>query len=92
MRDNLIRHCSQYDLEHLLGFFCCTFRVRGFFGTEFISRTNDGEPHAKEEFIRHIMDPSSWCLLERFWIEFPDLVKGLDPSLMLRQDSLTFGL
>ncbi|KAL4860492.1 hypothetical protein BDV12DRAFT_181508 [Aspergillus spectabilis] len=89
IRDNFIRHRSEYDLEHVLGLFCCMFRIRGCSGSDFITRTNDGEPQAKDDFIRQIMDSSCWCLLEEFWIECPELVENLDPGLMLQRDSLT---
>ncbi|KAL2793954.1 hypothetical protein BJX66DRAFT_305161 [Aspergillus keveii] len=88
MRDNFIRHRSEYDLKHVLGLFCCMFRIRGCSGSDFITRTNDGEPQAKDDFIRRTMDSSCWCLLEEFWIEYPELVENLDLGLMLQRDSL----
>jgi len=89
MRDNFIRHRSRYDLEHVIGLYCCALRLRDWFGRNFIHRENDGDPQVSKEFIRQIMDGSKWALLESFWIEFPDLVQGLDPDVMLRQELLT---
>jgi hypothetical protein len=88
LRDNFIQLQPEYDLELVLGLFCCTLRITGWFGKEFICRENDGDPEVSEDFISHAMDTSHWCLLEKFWVEYPDLVAGLDPSLMFHERNL----
>lgn len=89
MRDNFMRHRADYDLEHVIGLFCCTFRIRGWFGKDYICRKNDGDPEVMDAFKCHFMNMSQWCLLEKFWKEYPDLVEGLDSNLMLREEDLS---
>lgn len=89
MRDNFIRYHEQYDdLEHVLGLFCCTVRIGGFFGKTVIIRENDEEPRVREDFKQQFMNPSSWFILERFGLECPQLVEGLDPSVFIQEEDL----
>ncbi|KAL6229319.1 hypothetical protein BDW75DRAFT_235296 [Aspergillus navahoensis] len=82
------QYCPTILQLHVLGLFCCMFRIQGCSGSDFITCTNDGEPQAKDDFIQQIMDLSYWYLLEEFWIKYPELVENLDPGLMLQRDSL----
>ncbi|KIW04976.1 uncharacterized protein PV09_04138 [Verruconis gallopava] len=88
MRDNLIRYGSKYELESVIGLLCCTYRIRGTFTKDFITREYNGEPQPTDEFYAQFMDISNWGILERFWKEYPDLMEGIDSSLMLREENL----
>lgn len=88
MRDNFIHHRADCDLEHVLGLFCCTFRIKGWFGKHFITRENDGDPIVMPEFVEDFMNSSNWCLLEKFWVEYPSLVAGMHSTFMLHEKSL----
>jgi hypothetical protein len=67
IRDNLIRHGSKYELEGVMGLMCCTLRLRGSFGADFIYRCNGDEPQVSDDFYRQIFDTSNWGILSRFW-------------------------
>lgn len=87
-RDNLIRHSHRIDLEEFAWVLACTFRIRGGFNKQFIVRENDGELQISEEFYQQFMNLENWGLLEGFWIKYPYLVEGLDPSIMLLEENL----
>ncbi|KAF9893309.1 hypothetical protein FE257_011739 [Aspergillus nanangensis] len=88
LRDNLIRHGDKYDMESVLGLLSCTCRVRGGFNQEIIVRKNDGDLQVHPGFHRRFHTTDEWGLLEKFWIEYPELVEGMDPGIMLREESL----
>jgi hypothetical protein len=88
MRDNLIKHESKYELEHVFGLLGCTYRIRGTFAREFITREDDGEPIVSEEFYKQFTDIANWGILERFWKEYPELVDGMDTKSMLCEENL----
>ncbi|KAI9373935.1 hypothetical protein BJX61DRAFT_551919 [Aspergillus egyptiacus] len=88
MRDNLILHGAKYDLGSVFGLLACTCRVRGGFNQELFIRENDGDPEVHPDFYQRFMNPGQWGLLEKFWTEYPELVQGLDPAVMLRAEYL----
>ncbi|EMD91415.1 hypothetical protein COCC4DRAFT_129235 [Bipolaris maydis ATCC 48331] len=88
MRDNLIRYGPKHDHDAVFGLLSCTLRIRGSFRKEFIIRENDGDLQLDPSFYQKFMDISNWGILERFWLEYPDLVRGFDPSIMLREQHL----
>ncbi|KAH6612172.1 hypothetical protein C7974DRAFT_92379 [Boeremia exigua] len=88
LRDNFIRHSRQHDLECVVGLFCCSLRIKNWRGMSFVYRKNDEDPQVSDDFLQKIQDVSQWTLLETFWNEYPDLVQGLHPEIMLRQDVL----
>ncbi|KAH3957499.1 hypothetical protein HBI81_184210 [Parastagonospora nodorum] len=87
-RDNLIKHGAKFDLERLVGFLACTYRIRGCFNKEFICRVNDGDLQICPSFYEQISKIENWGILESFWHKYPDLVEGLDTNLMFREQNL----
>lgn len=88
MRDNLIKHHSKIDLQDVLGLIGCTCRIRGAFNSDFITRENDGEPQVDERFYQRFMSLDGWGLLEKFWTEYPELVEGMDRSVLIQEEHL----
>lgn len=84
----MINNYVGHDIEVAMGLFLCSSRIRGFFNSNIITRQNDGELELDEEFYQQFTDPNGWGLLERFWTEYPDLVEGMDPSVMIREEQL----
>lgn len=80
MRENFIKHGKKYVDEAISGLLFCTWRIRGTPNVNFIVRGEDGEVEIDPDFLAKISTPEGWVLLERFWIEYPELVEGLDPD------------
>jgi hypothetical protein len=85
IRDNLIKHGHKYELEGVMGLMCCTLRLRGSFGTDFIYRQNGEEPRVKDDFYRQIFDTSNWGILSRFW----EVVSSVLRPRLITDDPLT---
>ncbi|EEU33814.1 uncharacterized protein NECHADRAFT_17059, partial [Fusarium vanettenii 77-13-4] len=78
MRSRLATNWKDYDLEAVFGLLGCTCRLRGVFNGKFITREADGEPQVDQSFLRLFTRKSAWGLLEKFWVEYPELVQDLD--------------
>jgi hypothetical protein len=85
VRNKLIRDRDKYDIDEVIGLFLCTYRIRGSFNSNFITREDGGELQVDANFYRRFMDPEGWGILERFWIEYEDLVADLNPNFMIRE-------
>ncbi|KAK9776783.1 putative BZIP domain-containing protein [Seiridium cardinale] len=88
VRERLVLHYSEYNLEELFGLLSCTMRVRASFNGRFINRENDGEPQVDERFLERITQKSGWGILDKFWNEYPDLFQGVEPDILLREEHL----
>lgn len=81
-------HQSTHDIDAAIGLFLCSYRIRGAFNGSFITRQNGGDLEIDAQFYEQFMAPDKWGLLETFWVQYPDLVQGLDPKLLIRQEDL----
>lgn len=88
MRSKLAIHWKQYNLEEVFGLLGCTCRLRGTFNKNFITRRDGGDPEVDETFLQIFMDRDNWGILEKFWVEYPDLVDGLDASVLVLEQQL----
>jgi hypothetical protein len=88
LRDRLILHWHKYNLENVFGLLSCTVRVRSSFNGNFVVRENDGEPQVDEAFYKRFTQEDGWGILERFWIEYSELVEGVDRNIMIREEHL----
>lgn len=88
LRDRLILNLGKYALEDVFGLLSVTVRVRESFNSNFISRENDGEPQLDDAFYRRFTQESGWGILGRFWTQHPELVDGLDQSILVPEEHL----
>lgn len=88
IRENMIRHQGSIDMDAAIGLFLCSFRIRGAFNTAIITRQNDGELEIHPDFFKRFTDPANWGLLETFAAKYPQLVAGVDPNAMLKEQDL----
>ena len=88
LRDNLIMHGCNYDLQEVSGLISCTFRMRGAFSREFVTRENDGDMQIKQDFYDQFMDISNWGLLATFWKQYPQSTEGMEARALLREEHL----
>lgn len=88
IRDNLIKYGAKFDFHSLVGLLSCTYRLRGCFNKDFVRRVDDGDLQICSSFCEQFVQSKNWGILESFWKKYPDLVKGLDPALLLREEQL----
>ncbi|CAH0004510.1 unnamed protein product [Clonostachys byssicola] len=89
LRDRLITHANEYDVDEVVGLFLITLRLRGGFNNNnFITRENGGDLQIDPKFYKQFMTREGWGILDRFWVQYPELVKGMDPRWRLREEHL----
>lgn len=98
MRDNFVKHGTKYCREEVFGLLFCTCRVRDTPNSDFLIRnTSSGSGGNGEEnvyqvdpaFAHRITQVENWVLLDKFWIEYPELVEGMDrESIMISEKDL----
>lgn len=88
IRENMIRYQSSIDMDAAIGLFLCSFRIRGAFNTNIITRQNDGELEINPDFFRRFTDPTNWGLLETFVTKYPELAAGLSSSAVMKEQDL----
>ncbi|CAH0047621.1 unnamed protein product [Clonostachys solani] len=89
LRDRLIINANEYDVDEVVGLFLITVRLRGGFNNNnFITRENGGDLQIDPKFYKQFMTREGWGILDRFWVQYPELVKGMDPRWRLREEHL----
>ncbi|CAI6098840.1 unnamed protein product [Clonostachys chloroleuca] len=89
LRDRLITNANEYDVDEVVGLFLITLRLRGGFNNNnFITRENGGDLQIDPKFYKQFMTREGWGILDRFWVQYPELVKGMDPIWRLREEHL----
>ncbi|VUC30472.1 unnamed protein product [Clonostachys rosea] len=89
LRDRLITNANEYDVDEVVGLFLITVRLRGGFNNNnFITRENGGDLQIDPKFHKQFMTREGWGILDRFWVQYPELVKGMDPRWRLREEHL----
>jgi hypothetical protein len=80
MRDNLIESGTKYCRPEVFGllFVCC--RIRNTPNADYVIHDGAGEPGIDPVLIAKLSDIENWVILDRFWNDYPELVKSLDPN------------
>lgn len=83
MRDNFIKHGMKYCTAEVFGLLFCTCRIRGTINSHNFVCGGPDAPTVDPEFLARIWDVDGWVLLDKFWIEYPELVEGLDQATVM---------
>jgi hypothetical protein len=89
MRDNFIKHGMKYCRGEVFGLLFCTNRIRDTPNADFVVRSGGAALQIDPHFLDQISNLDEWVLLDKFWIEYPELVEGLDPrKFMITEQNL----
>jgi hypothetical protein len=90
MRDNLIeQYGTKSSRPEIFGLLFVTCRLRDTPNTDHLVRNPSTEPKIDPEFLEKVSDVNCWVLLDKFWNEYPELVRGLDPkTVMISEEDL----
>ncbi|KIW02591.1 uncharacterized protein PV09_06041 [Verruconis gallopava] len=80
MRDNFIDSGMRYCRPEVFGLLFVTCRLRNTPNADYILRDVNNEAYIDPAFLAKVCDIDNWVLLDRFWTDYPDLVKGMDPA------------
>lgn len=89
MRDNIISSGTKYCRPEVFGLLFVTCRLKNTPNADWIVRSADEEPRLDPSFVETFNNMENWVLLDRFWRDYPELVKGLDPhKFMISEQDL----
>jgi hypothetical protein len=80
VRDNFIQTGMKYCRPEVFGLLFVTCRLKDTPNADWVVRNGSEEPQIDPDFVSIFSNLDNWVLLDRFWRDYPDLVKGLDPA------------
>lgn len=88
MRDNMIAAGTKYCRPDVFGLLFVTCRLKATPNADWVIKNENEEPQVDPAFVELFSELDNWVLLDRFWNDYPELVKGMDHKFMISEQDL----